>query len=86
MRTIETATPRVELRQFVQVFAQRDIDCAEGVFSQPNTSALEQGISFHLEGQTMLNYPRDRSRLAPKVFVFGGLTPPVVTLALRVML
>jgi AraC-like DNA-binding protein len=76
MRTIQTAKPRAELRQFVQVYAQRDIDCAGVGFSQPNTSCLEQGVAFHFEGQTVLDYPRCPSRLAPKAYVFGGLTPP----------
>jgi AraC-like DNA-binding protein len=76
MRTIQTARPLAELREFVQVYAQREIACAGAGFSQPNTSALEQGFGFNFDGQTVLNYPQVPSRLAPKVFVFGGLTPP----------
>lgn len=67
--------PRAELREFVQTYAQRDIECAGAGFSQPNTSALEQGIAFQLSGQTALDY-HGPSRLAPKAYVFGGLTPP----------
>ncbi len=76
MRTIQTAMPRAEIREFVQVYAQREIECAGAGFSQPNTSALEQGIGFNFDGQTVLNYPLVPSRLAPKAFVFGGVTPP----------
>ena len=76
MRTIQTAGPRAELREFVQVYAQREIECTGAGFSQSNTSSLEQGIAFHFDGQTVLDYPPHPSRLAPKAFVFGGLTPP----------
>ena len=76
MRTIQTAKARAELREFVQIYAQREIECVGGGFSQPNTSALEQGIAFHFDGQTVLDYPLGRSRPAPKVYVFGGVTPP----------
>jgi AraC-like DNA-binding protein len=76
MRTIQTAMPRAELREFVQVYAQREIECAGAGFSQQHTSCLEQGIAFHFDGQTVLDYPHGSSRLAPKAYVFGGLTPP----------
>ena len=51
-RTIQTAMPGAELQEFVQVYAQREIECAGAGFSQPNTSALEQGIAFQFDGQT----------------------------------
>jgi AraC-like DNA-binding protein len=76
MRTIQTARPIAELREFVQVYAQREIACAGAGFSQPHTSSLEQGIGFHFDGQTVLDYPHGPSRLAPKAYVFGGVTPP----------
>jgi AraC-like DNA-binding protein len=76
VRTIQSAMPRAELREFVQVYAQRDIECAGTGLSQLNTSCLEQGISFHFDGQTVLDYPHAPSRLAPKAYVFGGVTPP----------
>jgi AraC-like DNA-binding protein len=76
VRTIKTARPRGELREFVQVYAQREIGCDGAVFSQPNSSTLEQGIVFQLDGQTILDYPDGWSRLAPKAWVFGGWTPP----------
>lgn len=76
MRTIQTATPRVELSEFVLTYAQREIECAGAGFSQPSGSCLEQGISFHFDGQTILDYPDGRSRVAPKAYVFGGLTSP----------
>jgi AraC-like DNA-binding protein len=76
MRTIRTAKPRPELSEFVEVYAQREMECGGAVFSQANSSALQQGICFHFDGQTILDYPDGRSRLAPKTYVFGGWTPP----------
>lgn len=76
MRTIQTAMPRAELREFVRVYAQREIGCDGAVFLQPNSSSLEQGIAFHFDGTTILDDPDGWSRLAPKAYVFGGLTPP----------
>ncbi len=76
MRTIQTATPRPELGNFVQVYAQREMECTGALFSQPDSSALEQGIAFNFDGQTTLNRPDGRSRVAPKAYIFGGLTPP----------
>ena len=74
--TIQTAKPRPELSEFVLAFAQREIDCTGGGFSQPGGSCLEQGMAFLFQGQTILDYPNGRSRVAPKAYVFGGLTPP----------
>jgi AraC-like DNA-binding protein len=76
VRTIQTATPRPELSNFVQVYAQREMECKGALFSQPDGSALEQGISFNFDGRTTLNRPDGRSRVAPKAYIFGGLTPP----------
>jgi AraC-like DNA-binding protein len=76
VRTIQTATPRPELGKFVQVFAQREMECGGAVFSQPEFSSLEQGIGFNFDGQTTFSRPDGRSRIAPKAFIFGGSTPP----------
>jgi AraC-like DNA-binding protein len=76
MRTIQTATPRIELSEFVLTYGQREIECAGAVFSQPSGACLEQGIAFYFDGQTILHYPDNRSRVAPKAYVFGGLTGP----------
>ena len=76
MRTIQTAKPRPELSKFVQVYGHRETECTDALFSQPDCSALEQGIAFNFAGQTTLNRPDGRSRIAPKAYIFGGLTPP----------
>ena len=67
MRTIQTARPRPELSEFVQIYAQREMECVERGFSQPNSSCLEQGIAFHFDGQTILDYPNGRSRWLRKL-------------------
>jgi AraC-like DNA-binding protein len=76
VRTIQTAKPRPELSKFVQIYAQREMECSDAPISQPDSSALEQGISFNFDGRTTLNRPDGRSRLAPRAYIFGGLTPP----------
>jgi AraC-like DNA-binding protein len=52
------------------------MDCTGALFSQPDCSALEQGIGFNFAGQTTLNRPDGRSRIAPKAYIFGASTPP----------
>jgi AraC-like DNA-binding protein len=76
VRTIQTAKPRPELSKFVQVYGHREMECTGALFSQPDCSALEQGIGFNFDGQTTLNRPNGRSRVAPKAYIFGALTPP----------
>jgi AraC-like DNA-binding protein len=78
VRTIQTATPRAELSEFVLTYAQREIDCVDSGFSQPGGSCLEQGMAFHFGGQTILDYSDGRSRVSPKAYVFGGMTHPCV--------
>lgn len=76
MRTIQTAKARPELNEFVEIYAHREMDCGDAVFSQANSSSLHQGIAFYFDGQTVLDYPDGRNRLAPKAYIFGGLIPP----------
>jgi AraC-like DNA-binding protein len=45
-------------------------------FAQPDTSRVEQGIGFYIDGETILHYPDGRTRLASGVYAFGSLTPP----------
>ena len=76
VRTIQTAKSRPELSEFVQVYAQREMNCGDAVFSHANSSSLHQGIGFHFDGETVLDYSDGRSRLGPKTYVFGGWIPP----------
>jgi AraC-like DNA-binding protein len=76
VRTIQTAKPRPELSKFVLVYGHRELECTGALFSRPDWSNLEQGIAFNFDGQTTLNRPDGRSRVAPKAYIFGGSTPP----------
>ena len=76
MRTIQAAKPRPELSEFVQVYAQREMDCGDGVFWQPNVSTLEQGIGFQLDGTTIQERPDGQSRVNSKAWAFGAVMPP----------
>jgi AraC-like DNA-binding protein len=76
VRTIQTAKPRPDLSKFVLVYGHREMECTGAPFSQPDCSALEQGMGFNFDGQTTLNRPDGRSRVAPKAYIFGGLTSP----------
>jgi AraC-like DNA-binding protein len=76
MRTIQTATPRPELREFVRVYAQREITCEGGGFAQANAAVLEQVIDFELGDRTLLDFPDGRSELSFKSNAWGSLTYP----------
>ena len=76
MRTIQTAVPRPELREFVRVYAQREITCEAGGFAQANSAVLEQVIAFELGDRTLLDFPDGRSELSSKSNVWGSLTYP----------
>jgi AraC-like DNA-binding protein len=76
VRTIQTAKPRPELSKFVQVYGHRELECTGAPFSRPDWSNLEQGIAFNFDGQTTLNRPNGRSRVAPKAYIFGAATSP----------
>jgi hypothetical protein len=55
VRTIQTATPRPELREFVRIYAQREITCDGAGFAQANTAVLEQVLAFELGDRTVLD-------------------------------
>jgi AraC-like DNA-binding protein len=69
--------PRPELGEFVQAYAQREMDCGVGVFWQPNICTLEQGIVFQFDGVATQERPDGRSSLLnSKTWVFGAVLPP----------
>lgn len=76
MRTIQTALPRRELREFVRCYALREIDCADAGLAQADLATVEQAIGFYLDGQTFLDSPDGQSKLSPRISVFGPITPP----------
>ena len=76
MRTIQTATPRPELREFVRVYAQREITCEGAGFAQANTAVLEQVLAFELKDRMVLDFPDGRSKPCPGINAWGSLTYP----------
>lgn len=76
VRTIQMATPRPELREFVRVYAQREITCEGADFAQANTAVLEQVLAFELSERTVLDLPDGESRICHGVNVWGSLTYP----------
>ena len=71
MRTIQTAMPRRELREFVRCYAQREIRCADSGLAQADFATVDQVLAFNLQGETYLDYADGRSRRAPKVVAYG---------------
>jgi AraC-like DNA-binding protein len=76
VRLIESATPRPELREFVRVYAHREIPCNGVGTTQDNIATLEQPLAFYLRGRTFFDYPDGQSQLSPKVAAFGSTTYP----------
>lgn len=52
MRLIESATPPPELREFVRVYAHREIPCNGEGTTQDNIATLEQPLAFYFRGRT----------------------------------
>src|ERR1700722_20283668 len=76
MRTIQTATPRTELKEFVRSYAQREIECDGTGFDQPNIASLEHTLSFDFCDQTLMNYSDGQSVILPLINVVGSQTLP----------
>ena len=77
MRSIQTATPRRELKEFVRCYALREIDCGEAGLGQADMATVDQAIGFYLDGQTFLDSPDGQSKLSSQISVFGPITPRV---------
>jgi AraC-like DNA-binding protein len=76
LRTIQTAMPRVELKPFVRVFAQREIARTSQGFRQLDIASLEQILSFGFGDVTRLDYTNGQSKLVPPIHVVGSQTAP----------
>ena len=76
MHTIQTAKPRVELREFVRVFAQREMIWGGTVYAQPNLAALEHIMAFEFGDSITIEYGPGKSMLAPKIHIRGSQTSP----------
>jgi AraC-like DNA-binding protein len=74
VRTSQTALPRQELREFVRCYALREIDGTDAGVSQANIATVEQAIAFHLDGQTLFDFPG--GELCSQINVFGAITSP----------
>jgi AraC-like DNA-binding protein len=66
--------PRPELREFVRVFAQRDVACTGEGFKQFDIASLEHILSFDFGDLSRLDYTNGRSKLVPRIHVVGSQT------------
>jgi hypothetical protein len=76
MRTIQTATPRPELKEFVRSYAQREIESDGTGFEQPNIASLEHILSFDFCDQTLMEFSEGQSVFLPRINVVGSQTLP----------
>jgi AraC-like DNA-binding protein len=76
VRTIQTAMPRAELKDFVRVFALRDMTRTDGGSTQPNMASLEHIMAFEFGDSITIEYGPGKSMLAPKIHVRGSQTSP----------
>ena len=74
MRTIQTALPCQELKQFVRVFAQRDISCVGDGFTQSDFASLEPILSFDFGDLSTIYNLKGQSKLVPRIHVVGSQT------------
>jgi AraC-like DNA-binding protein len=68
--------PRPELREFVRIFAQRDISSDEPESSQPNVAVLQQVLSFEISDRMLLEYPGRPHRNCPAINLWGSQNNP----------
>jgi AraC-like DNA-binding protein len=76
VHTIQTAIPRAELREFVRVFALREMIWSGAVYAQPNLALLEHIMAFEFGDSLTTEYAQGGSKLAPKIHVAGSQTTP----------
>jgi AraC-like DNA-binding protein len=73
---IQTATPRAELKEFVRVFAMREVVGDGTGMEQLDTAALDHILSFGFADPAKIDYPDGRSKLVPQIHVVGSQTSP----------
>jgi AraC-like DNA-binding protein len=76
VRTIQTAVPRTELKDFVRVFALREMTCTDGGYTQPIMAALEHIMAFEFGDSLTIEYGPGKSKVAPKIHAYGSQTSP----------
>jgi AraC-like DNA-binding protein len=69
---IQTALPRRELKEFVRVFAQRDVACTGDGFRQFDIASLEHILSFDFGDLSTLHYTNGQSKRVPRIHVVGS--------------
>jgi AraC-like DNA-binding protein len=72
VRTIQIAKPRRELREFVRIFAQRDIAYTDEGFNQDDTASLEHILAFEFGDCARIEYTNGQSKLVPPIHVVGS--------------
>ncbi len=73
MHEIQTAPPRLELRPFVRVFAQRDVFCTEEI-TQADTASLEHILAFGFGDMARIDYTDGTNKVIPLIHVVGSQT------------
>ena len=76
MHVIETAIPRIELRRFVRIFAEREISSTEGC-TQADIATLEPLLAFTFGDAGWIEYRDGRSKIVPPIHLVGSQTSPV---------
>jgi AraC-like DNA-binding protein len=71
---IQTALPRHELKEFVRVFAQRDVSCVGDGFRQYDIASLEPILSFDFADLSTIYNVQGQSKLVPRIHVVGSQT------------
>jgi AraC-like DNA-binding protein len=74
MHKILTSLPRRELKEFVRVFAERDVVCGVEGFCQSDIASLEHIISFDFADLSTLHYNSGHSKLVPRIHFVGSQT------------
>lgn len=73
MRTIQTARPRAELKEYVRVFALREMTCSGAGFTQADIACLEHILAFEFCDPIRID---GESKLVQKIHVAGSQTFP----------
>ncbi len=77
MQTLQSAIPKPELREFIRIFAGREITSDEPASSQPPLiSILEQVLSFEIADPMLLDYVGKPNRVSPAINLWGTFTHP----------
>ena len=76
VHVIETAIPRIELRRFVRVFAEREISCTEEC-AQADVASLEPLLAFTFGDPGRIDYRNGTSKVDPPIHLVGSHTSPI---------